>query len=78
MRRLYVRESRVIKHKGLLGEFKEYKQRYVGFAWYCERCKQLVFKNGKREEFVLVPQKVWEKVKAALLADPELRGKIFS
>lgn len=79
MRRLYVRESRVVRRKGLLGERKEYKQRYEAFAWYCEQCRRLVFEGGgEREDLALVPLKVWERVKAVLLADPELRRRVLS
>ena len=72
MRRLYIRESEVkAVHRGILGEWREYKQKYVGFAWYCERCRLLVFReDGERREYALVPIQTWEAVKDALL-----RGK---
>jgi len=69
MRRLYIRVSEVkAVHKGLLGEWREYKQQYKGFAWFCERCKMLVFADGRRDEYVLIPVKEWEKVKEQILS----------
>jgi len=82
MRRLYIRESEVAAvHKGLLGERREYKQKYVGYAWLCERCKMLVFVSPpprecrecppRRDEYVLVPVNVWERVKKLALREIE-------
>ena len=78
MRRLYIRESEVAAvHKGLLGEWREYKQKYKGYAWLCEKCKILAFVSPPpkecrecpphRDEYVLVPVKVWESVKRLAL-----------
>jgi len=69
MRRLYIRESEVkAVLRGWLAERKVYKQQYVGFAWYCGRCKLIVFaEDGKRREYALVPIKTWEKAKDVLL-----------
>jgi len=78
MRRLYIRESEVkAVHRGFLHEWREYKQKYKGYAWFCERCKILAFLSlpppecrecpPHRDEYVLVPVKVWERVKKLAL-----------
>ena len=66
MKRLYVRETHVERHKGLLGEYKEYKQRYKGYGWICEVCGTVLLDDGE-EEYVLVKASVWRKVKEAVL-----------
>jgi len=78
MRRLYIRESEVkAVHRGFLHEWREYKQKYKGYAWFCERCKILAFLSlpppecrecpPHRDEYVLVPVKVGERVKKLAL-----------
>ena len=77
MKRLYERKTVVRTHHGILGDIREYRQPYAGFAWLCEHCGRVIIDHdGKPDEHALVPFEAWERAKKALIGEsphPALR-----